>query len=558
MNPILPFVLPLLVPVAAWRIPADIGSNLMLLDMPRHVVAGDDLALLARCRPGLPYVVVADTTVTRRIIRGVPFYPVNPVVVAFGHMPPSGEAIHSLPTPAFPGLDGLEVYFQALNADPAITSSTGASTFQAVKFHRDDGQPLIKLFTVNRIPRSFNGSEPNEGTLVTPPTGFTVDVFFDPRGQGPIDPSSLVVTADVPLANGSIAPGTNLAPFFTIGPHSATGTVDSTWEFPTNIDVTLTADVANASGRSAPRETYSFRAMRFTNFTQPFETRQLWHLDFDTHDLDRSGVPDYREDLVLFGLGNDASDQNGPAARVAQWTKEAIVAQLRETFRVNQPGGVNVNFKLRAPAGIHSRICIGGRNPYPPGQLPPGATETTGAASLNARNQRHNIVNCGGVLGVHPRSIFHLFKDVVAFRTVFGPLQRNPVGNDPEDDIVTSQGFDPDTGTARQRARYIEIRNGVDAFSNATSFILTQETCHSMGLVGGGILPSGQLGGEPHGGSTNAHTDDGQGNFMSGNNSTPAPSTGQNLEMIWNHFQSGRAHFMPFNWAYLREQTIHQ
>ena len=80
-----------------------------------------------------------------------------------------------------------------------------------------------------------------------------------------------------------------------------------------------------------------------------------------------------------------------------------------------------------------------------------------------------------------------------------------------------------------------------------------------MGLVGSGRLPGALLGGEFYGHSTNAHTEDGQGNFMSGNNSTPAPGAmGPNLAAIWSHFQSGRAHFMPLNWAYLRETIINR
>jgi hypothetical protein len=184
--------------------------------------------------------------------------------------------------------------------------------------------------------------------------------------------------------------------------------------------------------------------------------------------------------------------------------------------------------------------------------------ETTGAAFLNPRNQLKSILDCFGQVGVHPRSIYHLFKDVPAFAVVFGPLQATPVGNHPEDPTVTAPGFDPTQGTPAQQARYRQIEAGVGALAAAVAFVLTQETCHSMGLVPTGNLRGGLLGSLTWGHSTFGHFDDGLGNFLSGNNSTPAPAQLSNKSLIWDHFQSGRAHFTPLNWAYLRERVINK
>ena len=189
--------------------------------------------------------------------------------------------------------------------------------------------------------------------------------------------------------------------------------------------------------------------------------------------------------------------------------------------------------------------------------MPPGANGTTGAAFLNPNNRRKNLVDCFGLVGVHPRSIYLIFKEVPAFKRVFGPLQRNPVGNDAEDPVVTQPGFDPSTATVRQQQRYKEILDGVLAFARATAFVLAQETSHSMGLVRGGRLGPGTfMGAHNYGHSTRGHFDDGLGNFLSGNNSTPAPAQPANLALVWDHFQSGRGHFTALAWAYLTETVI--
>ena len=135
-------------------------------------------------------------------------------------------------------------------------------------------------------------------------------------------------------------------------------------------------------------------------------------------------------------------------------------------------------------------------------------------------------------VGVHPRSIFNLFQNVPAFQSTFGPLQATQVGTHPEDPTVTAPGFDPSQGTAAQQARHAEIQAGVTAFANEVAFVLVQETCHSMGLVGTGNLNGGFMGSFFWGHSTFGHFDAGQGNFLSGNNSTPAPATITSISSI--------------------------
>jgi hypothetical protein len=539
----------------------DDGYDFLVLDMPHRAVMGGALQFAVRGRPGNPYVVFGDIGNRAARFRRLPLHlDLSPAlfVAAMGTLPAHGSGAHALGLPNVPSADGLVLYFQAFGTDAGVYDGWTASDGKAVTFHKELNQPLISLLTVNRIPRDQNGAEPGEGTLAVPVTGFTVDLFFDGRSQGAIDPQSLVVTADQPLGGGAVPPGTNLAPFFSFALDRASAVVGPSWAFPAGGIVKLTADVKNAGGASAPQETYTVRSFVHSDFARPFATKQIWWIDFDAHDLDRTGVPDYREDLVLFGLGNSASDRTGPSARIELRARERVLEKMRKHFALGTPEAINIDFSIVRPGGTHSRICVGGRNGYPRSQLPPGAQETTGAAFVDPQNQTKTEVNCFGFVGVHPRSIYWLFKDVPAFQTVFGPLQSNPVGNDPDDPVVTDPAFDPTRGTASQRARWVTIEGGIEAFANAVSFILVQETCHSMGLVEPGILNGGLLGGYGYGHSTDYHFDDGLGNFMSGNNSTPAPAQPANLAMIWGHFQSGRAHFTPLNLAYLQERVVNR
>ena len=459
----------------------------------------------------------------------------------------------------FPGSNGLVVHFQGFARDTSALGNYVASDGKQVTFWDDVAQPMIRLLTVNGIPRDQNGAEINEGNLFVPETGFTVDVTFDDRGVSPIDPTSLVITADQDLGGGTIPAGQNLASFFAITNSGASALVTPTWSFPPDTTVTLTANVSNQLGNPAPTETFDVDCLTPTDLNRPFEKQQLWYLNFARHDLDGTSVPDYREDLLLFGLGTDATETNGPSANVDAWTQSAIQTELRRQFGIGTPDPVNIDFLLVQPTGItHSVICVGGRSQFPVSSLPPGATETTGAAWLNGRNNGE-VSNCfNGVasVGVYPRSIYYLFRNVPAFQQVFAPLLINPVGNDPRDAVVTANGFDPMTANPAEAARYREIEAGVRDFALATAFILNQEMCHSMGLVTSGKLGKGLLGSYLFGHSTSGHFDDGQGNLMSGNNSTPAPAQPANLALIWDHFVSGRAHFTPLNWAYLTERII--
>jgi hypothetical protein len=546
---------------AAAPVLPDEGYDFCVLDLPHRAVLGSALKFTVRARPTVPYVVYGDVgrrlTILRRVWVHLDLGPAL-FLAAGGRMPGSGGVQHQLAIPNDPALHDVTLHFQAFVSDASILDGLGASDGKQVTFHREEQQPLISLLTVNKIPRDLNGAEINEGVLYVPPTGFTIDVFFDERGRGAIDPASLVVAADQALGGGAIPPNTNLAPRFSFAGSSASAIVDSSWAFPLG-NVTLRAEVKNLGGARSPVESYTVNAAQFQVWSQPFQTKQIWLVDFDAHDAGRNLIPDFREDLLLYGLGSSATETAGPSFEVQRWCRAESVRLLRQHYGLGGPDPVNVDFVTSPPTGVHAKICVGGRNPYPVNMLPPGARETTGAAYANRNNRIKDYVICHGVLGVHPGSIFHLWKDVPAFQAVFGPLQQNPVGNDADDAIVTAPGFDPARATTRQRLRFYEIVAGVRAYASATSFILVQETGHAMGMTASGRLNTGGLlGGYTNGHSTDWHHDDGQGSFMSGNNSTPAPAELPNLSLIWDHMQSGRGHFSALEWAYLRERMINQ
>ncbi|MFQ5504577.1 MAG: hypothetical protein ACE5F1_07240, partial [Planctomycetota bacterium] len=465
----------------------DEGYDLMILDAPHRAVLGDTLKFSVQGRPGNPYIVFADGARGRQLIGGRVWWHLagSPVLFmpAFGFMPANGSAPHALALPRIASLDGVKLYMQSLCFDKGVFGGMASSDSKTLTLHKDLGQPLIRLLTVNRISRDLNASDPGEGIMTLPTVGFTIDLWFDERGKAAIDPSALKVVSDVDLAGGTIKANTNLARFFSFQGTTASGLVSASWAFPAFKTATIKATIKNKNGVISPQESLRFRIDRLTSANRPFATKQLWFLDFLAHDLDRSGVPDFREDLLLYGLGKSATAAAGPSFAVFEWTRKETQRVLRGHFGIGTKDAVNVDFLLTRPPTTHARICIGGRNGFPKSQLPPGAKETTGAAFLNPRNAQKNIIDCFGFVGVHPRSIYHLFRDVPAFKRVFDPLIANPVGNDPDDPIVTRTGFDPGKGTSRQRSRYQEIRAGVLALGKATAFILTQETCHSMGLV---------------------------------------------------------------------------
>lgn len=556
--------------------PCGVHYAVLYLDAP--VPSGGFLTGTLHGKPMQPYIVLFGTDFGATPLPGFPpakfscvdltktFWPMD-----VGTIPASGTVPYSIFVPDNPIFYGTTYHFQGFINDYTAPSGLAITNEVTRTFLGPSTAPSMDLVTANAIPEDQSGANPNEGTLLVPPTGFTIDLFFsDPFGAG-IDPASLLVTADQALGGGAIPAGTNLAPFFTVTPAAGTATalVDPSWTFPA-ATVTVTAQIASPAGTPSNTASFTFQSGPWPPKKMPFATTQDWWIAFDK-DSDQDGVPDFNDDLTLFGLAGGGNILLGPSWNVAQEVIRRIRFWTEVYYAIRNPDGTpaagapNLRFWTEKPTtSPFSKICVGGRNSFSTG-LPPGATETTGAAFFDPNNQNKTEVLCSSQLGVHTRSIFNIFQIGPTFQATFGPLQATPVGTHPMDVLVTDPAFEP-SGPGPfppgALARWAVIDAGMEALARATAFIVAQETGHSIGLVSSGKLPKSLLGGGMFGHSTGGHFDDGLGNIMSGNNSTPSPGNPsfpfaiENTDMIWNRLTSGGGHFTPLNLAYLRQRII--
>jgi len=479
-------------------------------------------------------------------------------VLSFGNVPPDGVVSMTGMLPGDPNLVGLLFYTQAFVKDFSVAGFEWAfSEVYAREIRVDSGAPFIRLVTVNEIPFEDNGLQLDDGQIAVPRRGFTVDVYYSTSTD--VDPVSLTFTSDNGI--GGMPPGTDFGDRFAVGPDHASWRVKSADLWDTGIH-NVQATIGNTLGQISNVGTFDLEVKPPSNDERPFDTKQTWWVHFSL-DRDGSTIPDWNEDLILFGLGNDPRAGSGPTAFVRDFSENRILFQAHVNFSVLNPDGsphqdpVNIEFVKTDPGVAHSRICVGGRNNIPPDQLPPGACETTGSAFFDGNN-RNQEDDCGGDLGVHPRSMFNLFHEVPEYVTVFDPLVMNPVGNDARDPFVFDPGFDRDdpNNPPDWNQRWDEVALGVDKVARMVAFVLAQESGHSMGLQSQGTLPTNLLGGPRRGHSTSFHYDDGRGNFMSGNNSTPAPCSPGNLRRVYLNMVSPDAHFIALNLAYLREHLV--
>jgi hypothetical protein len=166
-----------------------------VLEVAPKVVLGDPIKIAVRGRPGNPYLVAADVGRKQAVFSGAVIHlDMGPFLTIFGSgtLAPNGAAVFEVPTPRAPVLENLTLFFQALADDAAVPRRVAASDGKSCTLLRDDGQPLITLLTVNKIPRDLNGAEIGEGGLFVPTSGFTIDLSFATRGQR-ADRSALAV-----------------------------------------------------------------------------------------------------------------------------------------------------------------------------------------------------------------------------------------------------------------------------------------------------------------------------------------------------------------------------
>jgi hypothetical protein len=404
-----------------------------------------------------------------------------------------------------------------------------------------DTTPPALFVTLNDIPDDMND------LLVTPPDGFQITLQFASAGGSVVDTSSLSVTSD--HAIGAYAPGAELAGLFTTSPTRAV------FEVPVGTALSkanhvLTVGVRDAAG-NLTSATYPFAVRQFP-YGPPFGALQTFYLDFGQDRSLGAGVVDFVEDLREFGL----STASAPAieAQMRDRLVSEITARANGFYGRNPDGSpgadpVNLQFVAQLPAGAHSRLCVGGQSSL--------GAPFLGASTLDVNNLNDSDDECApnAQFGVFPAALDNLWGANAEYQQTFSPLDPGlggtPVGAHALDSIVTAPGFDPETATAAQIARWSAIEDAVDGFAWAVSVAVAHETGHLVGLVAHDAAPAGL-----YGGSSGANTDHNvtvQG-YTPGDNWIMNQGGAFTFDEITGRNGNALPTFRALNWAYLRDR----
>lgn len=447
----------------------------------------------------------------------------------------------------------LSTGIRDLAGNPLAASFT--STFTTEVVITDATAPTVDALTLNAIPPDFNGTDSGEGTLLVPPSGFTIHIAYSDVGGSGIDVSSLSVVSDQPLgggaATGGVDAGQNFAARFTATSSGATLRVPSSLAFPTAAQL-LRVTIRDGAGNLSAERSFDFLVEPFTAQSQPFENEKTWFFDFSA-DRERNGdvangVPDFQEDLLLYGLrsgspvavNNTSLDSN----QVVQNLIEERSLEIMRGFygysgtRNSVKGAINLRFVRTNPGGTFSRMVVGGGD---------GSSGTLGRAFLVLNNSGEVDNNLSGttLLGIFTLNCFNNFSGQSSFSSVFNPLIATPVGADSNDPTILDPGFDRMAAgnTSAQNQRYDVVFDGIETLARVIGNIGAHEAGHSVGLVADDALPNGLLGGSL-GNSTSAHVREGAGaNLM-------------DASVSFNETQNLGASFTDLNRAYLEETAI--
>jgi hypothetical protein len=404
-----------------------------------------------------------------------------------------------------------------------------------------DTAPPGVFITLDDIPDEQND------LLVVPPGGFRVTLVFDAGDGGPVDPSSLVVTASHALDG--LAAGANLASRFSVTSRGAV------WTVPEDPDMALTtvrlsARIRDRAGNEA-RDSYAF-AVRNFDFGAPLGATQYIHLDF-SRDRDADGIADFVESLRRFGLTTRV------APDLERDLRDELVAEI--VARVNLlyghgPEGtrtrdsVNAVFSPEAPGVPHSSLCIGGEHPDTPGALGsvPIDLDNLDEFQDQCREPRH---------GVFPDAIEALWGSSKLFRRSFGPLRPDrtgaPVGSHPLDAIVFAPDFRLAGADEAQRSRLVRVLDALDVFAQVVAVGVAHEVGHMLGLTAPGPAPLGLFGGDT-GDELNHNVDAGGGTPRDNH----VMNRGGSFSLAEISGREGQAvpRFRPLNWAYLHDRIV--
>lgn len=354
--------------------------------------------------------------------------------------------------------------------------------------------------------------ESRSAGLITPPSGFVIQVAASDGGSQSVDMSTLEIllegpgaapTAETLLAAAQLDPGraqvlVPAAPALTPGAYTLRVRVK---------------DLSGNLGEAAPR---AFEVAQPTSAMQPFERTQLVWMRIDL-DRDGNGRSDFDDDLIRLGLASNG-DPAGTNARMRELVRDGILAQANRLYGRGprgepiDAGTVAVRFTPHEPLGApHMQMSVGGYDPEGVKTRAYGdeSTGILGRAYYDYRNgnytERNTSLSPG--LGVFPGEMWlyqarlHLqvwpsFQTAFAtkFRPLCPPMGGTPVGSNPLDAVVLAPTFSEVGATNAQLARRSTILDAADDWAAVIGIVLAHEVGHSVGLVAPGAAPRGLYG----------------------------------------------------------------
>ncbi len=376
-----------------------------------------------------------------------------------------------------------------------------------VGFGHDTIAPVVSL-TLNAA------ADVRKSDMVVPPFGFTLEVDgYDP-GDYSLDMGTVQVTIEGPGA--APGPETILA--------AATLTAERlSYRLPIGNRLaagkyTLRATLEDLSGNVGAAGTLPFTVQQADQDTLPFERTQVVWVRFDL-DRDGNGKPDLEDDLLRLGF-QVAGDGSGTNARMAAVVRDAILAQanalLHRAADSATLGDASVPIRLtsKRPYGLpHMQIACSGFDPEGAAGRRYGndSTGTLGRAYYDHKNSSFSDLNIATRpgLGVFPAEMF-LYQAAIhiqvypAYTTTFARRFLNicpqmggtPAGAHALDSTVLASGFDFETASLAQRARYLAVFSAADDWALAIGTVLAHEIGHAVGLTAAGHSPRGLHGDE--------------------------------------------------------------
>jgi hypothetical protein len=429
-----------------------------------------------------------------------------------------------------------------LRARPLRLALAGAGALGAIAATTscDPEQGPTLALTLNAVPAPLNA------LLVVPPSGFVVNVSFTPRDE-PVAPGTFSLLA-LPWDGSDPV---DLGPAMSVTAAGAVGVVPAELALPVPNTYSLIARVDDTGGGGGVAR-YDFAARSFPN-GPPIGFGQLIWYDFEV-DRDGNGSPDFPDDLAALGLASPLDPDL--SAQVQDDVIDRLVDRVKDAYWDQDPNGIGqdpvwVSFLIANPAALPStRICVGG--------VAPGSPSLIGSILIDPGNANRTSVECGSLppTGVFPRGLL-AWAGNYHFQAVFDPLMTSrggtPVGEHPLDPIVLDPGFDPDTATPEELARFDDVETAVQVYADALGSIVAHETGHALGLVQPGAPGLGLHGGTS--GDLFAHDVNPDGSVPAENFLMKGGSTVK-FQHVAGLAGNPLPFFRPLDLAYLRDRAV--